>query len=147
MKNDNSSYTVTPPDLFLPENGITTLIISEDTKLVDDIKLLFEKYIMSSMVFNIQNKTTSGNLSWMYNISTHCDFMIIDIDTCKWEDIIAALLKEQDENHQIIFISPRNKKRDAIRLLNAKSKFLIFSNVVQLDTYLKIETMPGSLHD
>ena len=147
MKNDNSSYTVTPPDLFLHENGITTLIISEDTKLGDDIKLLFEKYIMSSMVFNIQNKTTSGNLSWMYNISTHCDFMIVDIDTCKWEDIIAALLKEQDENHQVIFISPRNKKRDAIRLLNAKSKFLIFSSIVQLDTYLKIETMPGSLHD
>ena len=58
MKNDNGSYTVTPPDLFLSENGVNTLIVSTDDKLVDGIKLLFEKYIMSSIVFNVQKNTT-----------------------------------------------------------------------------------------
>ena len=35
MKNDNSSYTVTPPDLFLSENGVNALIVSTDDNLID----------------------------------------------------------------------------------------------------------------
>ena len=42
---DNSSYTVTAPDLFLSENGVNVLITSTNEELVNGIKLLFEKFI------------------------------------------------------------------------------------------------------
>jgi hypothetical protein len=147
MKNDNSSYTVTPPDLFLSENGVNALIVSTDDNLIDGIKLLFEKYIMSSIVFNVQKNTTSGNLAWLFHVSTSCEFMVVDLDTCKVEDITSALLKSVDESHIVIFVSLKQKKRDLIRLINAKSKYLIFSSIVQLDQYLQIETMPGLVND
>ncbi len=147
MKNDNGSYTVTPPDLFLSENGVNTLIVSTDDKLVDGIKLLFEKYIMSSIVFNVQKNTTSGNLAWLFHVSTSCEFMVVDLDTCTTEDVASALLKTVDESHIVIFMSLKQRKRDLIRLINAKSKYLIFSDLQQLDAYLKIETMPGYIND
>lgn len=36
MKHDNSSYTVTHPDLFLSDNGVQVLLISENESLVAD---------------------------------------------------------------------------------------------------------------
>ena len=94
MKIDNSSYTVTPPDLYMTEHGISIFISSTNNELITPIKELFEKFIATSVVFMVQNKkTNSETLPWMWNVSKTCDFMIIDVDTCAWEDIMAGLLK------------------------------------------------------
>lgn len=144
MKSDNSSYTVTSPDLFLSDNGVSVVISSTDTELTSGIKLLVEKYIMSSIVFYVQgSKTTSVSLPWLWHVSRSCEFMIVDIDTCAHEDIMAALLKTVDEGHQVIFYSPKKKRREAIKLLNASSKFVMLSNINELDAYLRIQTAPG----
>ena len=60
MKNDNSSYTVTPPDLYMTEHGISVLISSTNEELTDKIKDLFEKHIAISIVFLVQNKKTNS---------------------------------------------------------------------------------------
>ena len=97
MKIDNSSYTVTPPDLYMTEHGISIFISSTNNELITPIKELFEKFIATSVVFMVQNKkTNSETLPWMWNVSKTCDFMIIDVDTCAWEDIMAGLLKSKD---------------------------------------------------
>ena len=51
MKLDNSSYTVTPPDLMLTEHGVSVLISSTNDKLIKSVKDVFEKYISTSIVF------------------------------------------------------------------------------------------------
>lgn len=143
MKPDNSSYTVTAPDLYLAEAGLNVLITSTNSELIDGIKLLFEKYILSSIVFNVQDKpTNSSSLPWMWHVSRTCEYMIVDLDTCAWEDIMAALLKTRDETHQVIFYSAKNKKREAVKLINATSKFIIFNSISQLDKFLDIDTAP-----
>lgn len=149
MKPDNSSYTVTTPDLMLTENGLHVLITSTDTVLTNGIKLLFEKYIMSSIVFNVQNtETTSASLPWMWHVSRTCEYMIVDLDTCAWEDVMAALLKTRDDSHMVIFYSEKRKRREAIKLINAAGKFIIFSTLDELDKFLNIETSyPGMLDD
>jgi len=144
MKPDNSSYTVTSPDLFLSDNGVSVVISSTDAKLTSGIKLLVEKYIMNSIVFYVQgSKTTSVSLPWLWHVSRSCEFMILDIDTCAYEDIMAALLKTVDEGHQVIFYSPKKKRREAIKLINASSKYVMLSDINELDAYLKIQTAPG----
>jgi lipid II:glycine glycyltransferase (peptidoglycan interpeptide bridge formation enzyme) len=149
MKPDNSSYTVTAPDLLLTENGVNVLITSTDKVLTNGIKLLFEKYIMSSIVFNVQDtETTSASLPWMWHVSRTCEYMIVDLDTCAWEDIMSALLKTKDDNHMVIFYSEKSKRREAIKLINAVGKYIIFSNLDDLDKFLNIETSyPGMLDD
>jgi hypothetical protein len=144
MKPDNSSYTVTAPDLYLAEAGLNVLITSTDKELIDGIKLLFEKYVMSSIVFNVQDKpTNSASLPWIWHVSRTCEYMIVDLDTCAWEDVMAALLKTRDDMHTVIFYSAKNKKREAVKLINATSKFIIFNNLSQLDKFLDIDTAPA----
>ena len=104
MKIDNSSYTVTPPDLYMTEHGISIFISSTNNELITPIKELFEKFIATSVVFMVQNKkTNSETLPWMWNVSKTCDFMIIDVDTCAWEDIMAGLLKSKEEDNTVLF--------------------------------------------
>jgi choline kinase len=147
MKPDNSSYTVTSPDLHLTESGLNVLISSTNKTFLEAVKLLFEKYIMSSIVFNVQDKkTNSASLPWMWHVSRTCEFMIVDLDTCAWEDIMAALMKTRDESHQVIFFNSRNKKREAVRLINATSKYVIFNTIGQIDTFLDIETQTPGLN-
>lgn len=146
MKPDNSSYTVTSPDLHLTESGLNVLITSTNRVFLEAVKLLFEKYIMSSIVFNVQDtKTNSASLPWMWHVSRTCEFMIVDLDTCAWEDIMAALMKTRDDSHQVIFYNEKNKKREAVRLINATSKYVIFNTIDQIDTFLDIETQPPGL--
>ena len=44
MINDNSSFTVTAPDLYLTDDGIGVLIISQNPDFVDKVKRIMEKY-------------------------------------------------------------------------------------------------------
>ena len=118
--NDNSSYTVTAPDLFLSENGVNVLITSTNLELIEHFKLLFEKYIRTSVVFNVQQvETKPDSMPWMWHVSRTCEYMLIDVDTCAWEDIMAAILKTKTPNHTVIFYSEKKVRREAIKLLNA----------------------------
>ena len=143
--NDNSSYTVTAPDLFLSENGVNVLITSTNEKLINDMKLLFEKFIRSSVVFNVQQvETKTNSLPWMWHVSRTCEYMLVDIDTCAWEDIMAALMKRTDTNHTVIFYSEKQVRREAIKLINATSNYITINNLEELNKFLDIDTRyPG----
>ncbi len=138
MQQDNSSYSVTSPDLLLTDDGITVLITSTDQKFIDDIKHIYEKYVDTSIVFNIQQiPTTESTVSWMWYVSRPADMMIVDLDTCAWVDVCAAILKPQTDNHSVVFFSKKHKKREAVRLLNATAEFIILKEVDHIDTFLK----------
>ena len=140
MQKDNSSYTVTSPDMMLTDDGVSVLITSTSTKFIDNIKDIYEKWIDTSIVFSVQKSPTSeSSIGWMWYVSQPVDMMIVDLDTCAWVDVCAALLKKQDDNHTVVFISLKNKKREALRLLNAASKFIILPDLANFEQYLKIQ--------
>jgi elongation factor P hydroxylase len=143
--NDNSSYTVTAPDLFLSENGVNVLITSTNEELINNFKLLFEKFIRSSVVFNVQQvETKTNSLPWMWHVSRTCEYMLVDLDTCAWEDIMAALMKRTDTNHTVIFYSEKQVRREAIKLINATSNYITINNLEELNKFLDIDTRyPG----
>lgn len=140
MQSDNSSYTVTTPDLFLTDDGISVLITSTNEVFVDGVKKLFEKHIDHSIVFNVQPSITSAaTIPWMWYVSGRVDMMFVDLDTCAWIDVCTALLKRQDDNHSIIFYNEKNKKQEAVRLLNATGEFLILRSMEEIDAYLQMQ--------
>ena len=143
--NDNSSYTVTPPDLFLSETGLNVLITSTNEELVTSIKLIFEKFIRTSIIFNVQvNKSGSTTIPWLFHVSRTCEYMFVDLDTCAWEDIMIALLKRNNDNHTVLFYSEKYKRRDAIKIINATSEYVIFTNLEEINKFLDVDTTyPG----
>jgi hypothetical protein len=143
MKNDNSSYTVTPPDLYMTEHGISVLISSTNEELIDKIKDLFEKHVAISIVFLVQNKkTNSGTLPWMWNNSKTCDFMVIDVDTCAWEDIMSGLLRSKEEQNTVLFYSDKYKRRETVKLINATGTNLVVRTVEDINNYIILQMNP-----
>lgn len=137
---DNDSYTVTSPDLFLTDNGMSILISSTNDSLVDEIKQNFEKLVTTSIVFNVQKSVTNDNsVAWLWYISRTVDVMVVDLDTCAWVDVCTALTKETDDDHLVVFLNEKNKKREAVKMINAMSKYMIFKNASELDIYMKME--------
>ena len=143
MKIDNSSYTVTPPDLYMTEHGISILISSTNNELIIPVKELFEKFIATSIVFLVQSKkTNSETLPWMWNVSKTCDFMIIDVDTCAWEDIMAGLLKSKEEENTVLFYSDKYKRRETVKLINATGTNLVVRSLADINNYIKLQMSP-----
>ncbi len=143
MKIDNSSYTVTPPDLYMTEHGISILISSTNTDFIVSVKELFEKFIATSIVFLVQNKkTNSETLPWMWNVSKTCDFMIVDVDTCAWEDIMTGLLKSKDEENTVLFYSDKYKRRETVKLINATGTNLVVRSLDDINNYIKLQMSP-----
>jgi hypothetical protein len=148
MKLDNSSYTVTPPDLYMTEHGISILISSINGDLVVSIKELFEKLIATSIVFLVQSKkTNSGTLPWMWNNSRTCDFMVIDIDTCAWEDIMAGLLKSKDKQNTVLFFSDKYKRRETVKLINATGTNLVVRSIEDINNYIRLQMSPEYINE
>lgn len=143
MRTDNSVYTVTYPDLLMSDDGMSVLVTSTDENFIENVKGIFEKYIYTSIVFYVQpNKTNSETLAWMWNVSTTCDLMIIDIDTCAWEDIMAALIKPTISNDGVMFYSSKYKRRETARLINATGTNLIVRKVEDIDRFVKLQMNP-----
>jgi len=143
MKIDNSSYTVTPPHLYMTEHGISIFISSTNNDLINPVKELFEKFIATSVVFLVQNnKTNSETLPWMWNVSKTCDFMVIDVDTCAWEDIMAGLLKSKEEENTVLFYSDKYKRRETVKLINATGTNLVVRSLNDINNYVKLQMSP-----
>jgi len=70
-------------------------------------------------------------------VSRAVDIMVVDLDTCAWVDICTALTKEQDDNHVVVFYSEKNKRRDAIKLINATSKYIILKSFKEISGYME----------
>lgn len=138
MKKDNSSYTVTSPDLMLTHDGINVCISTTDKELSQNVRWVFEKYIQSSIIFNIQDTiTTENNLPWLFYVSAPADFLVIDLDTCAWIDICLALKKVKKDHQYIMFINQRNMKPDAVKLINALGEDYIFDSSTMLDDFIR----------
>ena len=143
MKIDNSSYTVTPPDLYMTEHGISILISSNNEDLIAGIKDVFETIVATSIVFLVQaNKTNSTTLPWIWNNSKTCDFMIVDVDTCAWEDIMAGLLKSKEEDNTVLFYSDKYKRRETVKLINATGTNLVVRSLDDINNYVKLQMSP-----
>jgi len=143
MKTDNSVYTVTYPDLHMTDDGMSVLVTSTDSNFINSVKGIFEKYIYTSIVFYVQpNKTNSETLAWMWNVSTTCDLMIIDIDSCAWEDIMAALIKPNYHNNAVMYYSSKYKRRETARLINATGTNMIIRKVEDIDRFIRLQMNP-----
>jgi hypothetical protein len=148
MKIDNSSYTVTPPDLYMTEHGISILISSNNEDLIAGIKDVFETIVATSIVFLVQaNKTNSTTLPWIWNNSKTCDFMIVDVDTCAWEDIMAGLLKSKDDQNTVLFYSDKYKRRETVKLINATGTNLVVRSIADINSYIKLQMSPEHIDE
>ncbi len=140
MVYDNSSYTVTAPDLYLTDDGISVLIVSQNPEFLVNIKTLLERYIISSLVFfESKSVTTENNVAWEYFISKQADLMVVDMDTCEYVDICVALRRPLPEGKWTLFVNQKGSKRDVQRVISAEGKYFSFKTVREIETFIQTE--------
>ena len=140
MINDNSSFTVTAPDLYLTDDGIGVLIISQNPDFVDKVKRIMEKYIISSIVFFQNAKpTTEQNVAWEYFVSKQTDLMIVDMDSCEYVDLLVAITRPIPAGKWTIFVNQKGSKRDALRVISGEGKFFQFRNIEDIEMFIQTE--------
>lgn len=140
---DNSSYTVTAPDLMLSEFGFNVVIISSNEDVINSVKEKFERFIQSAIIFNLQQtKTNDSNLAWLYYVSGPADFLFIDIDTCEWIDICLALSKDVQNGKFVVFYGGLKTKKPLIKLLSALGNHFIVENMDGLEMMIQKELVP-----
>jgi hypothetical protein len=130
---ENSIYTVTPPDLMLPQSGPIVTVLSPDKKFVDKIEALYENIFNTvSVVLNHPNgKITENNLAWLLSSMRMSDTVYIDLD--QLDEIGIALMLIYDTKN--VYISERNKKQGVMKLLNNTGK-QIFDSIEDYSEYV-----------
>lgn len=140
MVYDNSSYTVTAPDLYLTDDGITILIVTQNEHFSKRAKELFERYIISSLVFyESKNITNENNVAWEYFVSKQADLMIVDMDTCEYVDLCVALRRPHQEGKWTMFVNQKGTKREVLRVLAAEGKYFTFKSLEDISHFIETE--------
>tara|TARA_B100000927_G_C16471412_1_gene471725 strand:- start:1992 stop:2441 length:450 start_codon:yes stop_codon:yes gene_type:complete len=140
MVYDNSSYTVTAPDLYLTDDGISVLICSQDELFRKKIKDLLERYIISSLVFfENKNVTTEQNVAWEYFVSKQADLMIVDMDTCEYVDLCVALTRPIPQGKWTLFVNRKGSKREVLRIISAEGKYYQFRTIDEIEQFIITE--------
>ena len=110
---ENPIYTVTPPDMLLPDNGPIISVLSREKSFVHDVELLYENLFKTVPVTlchpngNINEK----NLAWIVSMMRFSDTVYADLNTITELGLVCVLTQETDN---IIMIS-NDKKRKGIR--------------------------------
>jgi lipid II:glycine glycyltransferase (peptidoglycan interpeptide bridge formation enzyme) len=68
--------------------------------------------------------------------------MIVDVDTCAWEDIMAALLKSQQHPNTVLFYSDKYKRRETVKLINATGTNLVVRSIHDINNFVRLQMNP-----
>ena len=125
---ENPIYTVTPPDMLLPENGPIISVLSSEIKFVQEIELLYENLFKSVPITlchpggNIDEK----NLAWIVSMMRFSDTIYLDLDSVTELGVVCALTQK---TNNVIIISKTSKRKGMQQLLNTMRKYNIYDSI------------------
>ena len=125
---ENPIYTVTPPDMLLPENGPIISVLSSQIKFVQEIELLYENLFKSVPITlchpggNIDEK----NLAWIVSMMRFSDTIYLDLDNVTELGVVCALTQK---SNNVIIISKTSKRKGMQQLLNTMRKYNIYDSI------------------
>ncbi len=125
---ENAIYTVTPPDIMLPETGPIVTVVSSNKSFVAKIESLYEDIFKSVSVtlYHPNGKVTESNSAWIISMIRFSDTVYVDLDNITELGIVCVLT--QDTNN-VILISNNKKRKGMIQLLNTMPKYNIYDSV------------------
>lgn len=127
---ENPIYTVTPPDMLLPENGPCITILSENQEFVKDVEYLYEHLFktVSITLCHANGTIDANNCAWIVSMMRFSDTVYVDLDSVSELGLVSAILLN---NKGVIIINNKNKRKSIVRLLNTFHEFSIFETLEQ----------------
>lgn len=141
---NNSVYSVTPPSLYLNDNGPSILLLGFNEEEIKRINLLFNKhfpdnsitYFYDDVHLNINEVTAP----WARATGGMVDFALINTDTCNELEVFISTQIENDsaESPTVVYISEQAINKTLNKLLLSYSKKL-FAKIEDVGFILDID--------
>lgn len=127
MLEENSIFTITPPDIALSANGPTITIISSDDKFISRINSIHEQLFKTVPVhiYHPDGKVNDGNLAWVLSVMRLSDSVFIDLDTADHISVLAGIMAERE-----LYVVCKDKNNLTAKLLNSiPGEYTVFSSI------------------
>jgi|TARA_B110000503_G_C7169107_1_gene423412 hypothetical protein len=126
--NENSIYTVTPPDLMLLDNGPSITVLSTSTDFIDDVIKLYENIFKSVpvIIYHTNGPINDTNLAWAVSVMRLSDKVFVDLDTVNETGLVASILIGANS----VYINESDRKPDIIKLFNImrNDEYAVYEN-------------------
>ena len=125
---ENPIYTITPPDIHLPEAGPVITILSSDKDFVKDIELLYNDFFKTVPIslYHTNGPIDDSNSAWIISMMRFSDTVYVDLDSISELGIVCVLTQDSDN---VIIISNANKRKGMKQLLNTMRIYNIYESV------------------
>ena len=140
MDFDNSVYSITPPSLYLNENGPNIMLLGFDND--DDIQQVskvFDKFFPdNSIAYYYDEKPISDTtVAWALATSKIVDFLIVNADNINITEtyLATSISISEDEGPLVMWIAEERTNRNLCKLL-LRDKQKIFNCINEVDAIL-----------
>lgn len=133
---ETQNYYITPPTIFLPEEGLRITVIGTDENwtevLSDDLE---ETFPTVPMTFYHLDNATADNWQWLYHMVDSSDLIMVNVGKSRPIEMNLAFLANQG-NRVWFYVDKEEVDKDLRMLLNSVNAN-VFNNSEQLHAMLR----------
>jgi hypothetical protein len=125
---ENSIFTITPPDMQLLDTGPSVTIISTNENFIKDVESLHEQLFKTVPVnlYHPNGHITESNLAWALSVMRFSDTIFVDLDTATDFEILISNMLDAD----IVYINENMNRTDISKLFNSfRNSIMIYESV------------------
>lgn len=126
---ENPIYTVTPPDMMLPDRGPIITLLTTEQSFVDQVETLYENLFKSVPItlYHPGGKVTDANSAWLISMAQFSDTLYVDLDSINELGLVVSLVSDTNT----VFITKTNKRKSIVKILNTRqsNKCAIFEDL------------------
>tara|TARA_B100000965_G_scaffold29825_1_gene22071 strand:- start:12138 stop:12563 length:426 start_codon:yes stop_codon:yes gene_type:complete len=125
---ENPIYTVTPPDMLLPDNGPIISVLSKELNFIHDVELLYENLFKSVPITLCHpgGNIDETNVAWIVSMMRFSDTVYVDLNTITELGIVCVLTQSYEN---VIIISNDKKRKGMRQLFNTMREYNIYESV------------------
>jgi hypothetical protein len=137
MRNKNSVYTVTPPDLKLNTIGPSVLLLGVTLDESNEYTEIYEKLFPDVEIafFVGDDSFVADYAPWYRAQASIASSIFVNLDNITAEEIFLAMQAEHDNRAMVFWISKEQTNPTMISLLNSY-QYQIFNNLNEIEEFL-----------
>lgn len=143
MEFDNSVYSVTPPTLYLNENGPSIFLMGMNEEQVKRISQVYDTlFTENSITYYYDIKGINDvTAPWARAVCGMVDFIIVNADTVNAVEIFIATMEWQKaDDVPIVFVAPEQTNKGLCKLItNYRLKVYYSFNDMETDVRNEFE--------
>ena len=125
---ENPIYTITPPDMHLPEAGPVITVLSSDTNFVKDIELLYNDFFKTVPIslYHTNGPIEDNNFAWIISMMRFSDTIFVDLDNLTELGLFCAV---HGNMKSTIYFNRKNKRKSIVKILNTIHTCSVYDSV------------------